>query len=169
MVIYILLLQHTYLWQLHGMMKWSNYKYVVNKDDYISVYAKVIGQEEYYIEKIFKSNKMNLEYEIDGRKYSIWTKLYPDHEIGDIIQVAVDKENYQIIQRIDSYSISNIPLIVKIILLLIWIELAVVLIVALKLYKKEDEELLDSNNRKMQYGVNQIPEKNNYIRPTSLH
>lgn len=174
MAIYILCIQQAYLWQLHGMMEWSYYKYLLHKDNYLSVSAKVIDQEEYYIEfkpdhgsyhgiKTFKANKLNIEYEIEGRKYSIWTKLYPDYKLGDVIQIAVDKTDYQVIQRISSYSIFNIPLIVVFIISMIWILLFIILFKVLHLYKMEDEGLLDPYNRKIKYSGNQIPDEKTII------
>lgn len=148
LAMWILLAQFDFLLQMHGMMEGSYLKYNFNKSDYIAVSATVKEIEIYKIKltirppygiPTYSFNRLLICYKLDGIEHNVWTKLYPEYTVGDNIQIAVDNSNNMKIQRTQPYSIKNIPSIVWIICVFIWILYFLGLYRVIKLYKIEDE------------------------------
>jgi len=119
--IYVLLTQFNFIFNMYGMMELSYINYNNNKSDYISVSATVKEKHPYRIYvslhppygiPTYTFNNLLISYQFDGVEHKIWTKLYPEYTEGDNIQIAVDNTNHMKIQRIQPYSIKNIPSIV---------------------------------------------------------
>lgn len=169
--VYVLLIQFNFIFDMYGIMELSYINYNNNKSDYISVSALVKEKQPYRIYvslhppygiPTYTFNNLLISYQLDGIEHNIWTKLYPEYEKGDKIQIAVNKTNHMKIQRIQSYSIKNIPFIVWLICIIIWILYFCGLFRVIMLYKKEYKGLAEFDLIKPTYIEQQKYNEKNY-------
>ena len=94
-------------------------KYRLDKNNYNVVHATVEDAYEYDVGltmggghgpiKILKYNRARIVYENNGKEYDAWTELFPEYQLGDHFDVAINNKKPDKPVRVSPFSIEVKP------------------------------------------------------------